>query len=219
MSATSAGASSTIIRWLPKPSAKRPKSTASRGSDGRRCHHSPAASTREVKQHVQRVDLADDGLRPEGVGRAQQQASPDPGQHRPGERRRHPDQRATGSCAGQRRGQVQAVCGFAAGDGKDRVGDGVVERVGLPRRQPPVADRRLVGGSVAEVDSGQQRGVVAGKREGRHERRRRPGAGPVPARRAGAMRVARGLGVPTGTLGIVGMPSERVSRPTGLSRL
>ena len=108
---------------------------------------------------MQRVDLRDDGLRPERVGRAKSTPAKTPASTEPVSADATQTSAAQAAPPAKRRGEVQAVRGLAAGDREDRIGDGEVERIGLARCEPPVADRGLIGRRVAKVEPGQQRGA------------------------------------------------------------
>ena len=127
-----------------------------------------AGSAPSMKQ-VQRVDLGDDGLRPEGVGAGQQQAATRPARAPPAISAPTRTTRPTATAASDGRCEVGARAGSTGSIAHDQAGDGEVERVALAGGQQAFARDRLERGGVAQVLAGQQRGAVEDEGDGRHE--------------------------------------------------
>ncbi len=132
-------------------------------------------------QKVERVDLSDDGLGPEGVRKREQEARREPSHPRV----RHPHCEERGDSDGNRsvdrRREVQRPRRLAGMHQHEQAAEPVVERVGLPGRQIERADAGLERRAVSELQARQNRRVVAGKRDkrrsGRNQPFREPGSG------------------------------------------
>ncbi len=90
-------------------------------------------AARENERQVQRVDLGDDRLAPEGVREREQNASRDAGRKRIGHQRTKQGQKTYGSSSEDRRKEVQAARRIVEADATyERTGEVVVKRIGLP---------------------------------------------------------------------------------------
>ena len=150
------------------------------------------------EDHVERVDLGDDGLAPERVRDGEEQSRAD----RRGDRSRelggdHHEQ-AAGDRRLDRRREVERIRRLGAADPERDLADGEVEGVAVARRDDRRSDRRLKRSGVAEVEARQQRRAIQGGRAkatpGSRDGLlavRRASALPDPFRSAKALRHAR----------------------------
>ncbi len=117
---------------------------------------------------MQRVDLGDDGLRPEGVGARQQQSGDESGRQRSGQFGADQDDEADGRCGGDGRTEIGGAGGFEGQDADEQARDGVVKGVALSGVEHVIPGDLLKRRGVAQVLSGEQRGGVEEERDGRH---------------------------------------------------
>ena len=143
----------------------------------RRGHRGPSQDQPQCQREqrdVQRVDLGDHRLAPEGVrGREEQRGRDRRGQRAGQFRGDHDDQPARDRRLDCRR-QVQRMRRVAAGDPQHRVGDREIQRVAVSRRDQRRPRHRLKRSGVAEIKPGQQRRAIQGERRQADEQRGKP---------------------------------------------
>lgn len=111
-------------------------------------------------QRMERIDLGDDRLAPEGVRAGEQQRGGDRRQRRPGKLRRDEHDQPGGDRAFNGRCEIQRVRRFAVRRPQKEIADRKVQRIPIARRDVRRTDGGLKRTGIAEVDARQQRRPV-----------------------------------------------------------